>query len=790
MELVDANTKNYVFLTLSQFNDKQRLVRTRVSMRRDQPFWDGGNSYICCESFRVTSSPNQGGLYYKVFPYNWYMGCDLAHGDPNENPADDQDYQPITVPAREGHYPWDAAKSCYAGDMIARLQGDTAIMEGNFYIQGGLPTAGTDFPSNDPTVVRAYLNKFCNEHALTKGTWVQLTSQDDGHDGLHSATAWGRLSFPPSTRMTGNGLGPSTMYYPDFEMTTATQASVKALIPELIQRPAAAGLKIPMNLQMKPIPGQSVLTGEEVEIVTKELGKGLFIQARTRYSLAGAPEWNAPMGGGAMFQVMGIQGVAYKFQNRFFQAGNTDTQIGTHDTAPKRQMKYASLTPGAVCWIDIKDDEDFEDGRYYGSIVSVPQLESGQFPLHTEALAQFKAYVATLSEDQIDHLLQQRFMLTTTIDALPNAICAPFEMVVQQSDNCGPIEDLPDEDSAWQFGQADVEMAVYPNQDMLSCIRRPGSEGDRYIYTPNEMFLEFNKEEPNIGKLPYSLQTDENGGFVIHWDDTLSRPSTTFRISIALSEELGLLGYFQYDVERYSGHTSRDEFQVLKQATQPWLVDDKFTTWLPRSELSTSNTEWVPAPPVEPNVSYTTGEAPLLYDRDGNAYYYVSTHMSTSDMYENSVARIYPTVEADEYGELFYEYHDLPTKGKITNTQQVSVESFSTYSEITLVIPNLPFQSMLGTSSDERILASLRLPFINGTGNDYSGAVTNTTFGYYGDLIFNTLASRSYLKITTDQQLYDCDVEVRLIRRDGQMDVMQLPYKGEFQVKLRLLQTQ
>ena len=81
MELVDANTKNYVFLTLSQYNDKQKLVRTRVSMRRDQPFWDGGNSYICCESFRVSSSPSQGGLYYKIFPPEWYMGCSVDNND-------------------------------------------------------------------------------------------------------------------------------------------------------------------------------------------------------------------------------------------------------------------------------------------------------------------------------------------------------------------------------------------------------------------------------------------------------------------------------------------------------------------------------------------------------------------------------------------------------------------------------------------------------------------------------------------------------------------------------------
>jgi hypothetical protein len=304
------------------------------------------------------------------------------------------------------------------------------------------------------------------------------------------------------------------------------------------------------------------------------------------------------------------------------------------------------------------------------------------------------------------------------------------------------------------------------------------------------MFLMFNKDDPKIGRLPYQLQTDENGGFVIHWSDKGIRPANTFKISIALSEELGLDGRFAYDVERFIGQEGTDEFQVLKKTTEPWSTEEEYTTWLPRSALSTSKTEWLPAPVNLPNVSYSTGEAPVLYDRDGNGYYYVSSHVSMRDTYENVTEYIYPTVEVDQYGELFYEFHDLPSVGKFGNTQHVSVESFSTYSEITIVIPNLPFQSMLGTSSDERILASLRLPFMNGTGNDEQGKVTNTTFGYYGDLIFNTLSSRSYLKVTTDQQLYDCDVEVRLIRRDGQMDVMKLPYKGEFQVKLRLLQTQ
>ena len=147
-------------------------------------------------------------------------------------------------------------------------------------------------------------------------------------------------------------------------------------------------------------------------------------------------------------------------------------------------------------------------------------------------------------------------------------------------------------------------------------------------------------------------------------------------------------------------------------------------------------------------------------------------------------------METDQFDQDYFIWRDLPESGRITNTQQVSIESFATFSEITIVIPNLPFQPMLGTSTDERILASLRMPFVYSTNNEINGQVESTAFSYYGDLIFNTEASRSYLKVTTDQALYDCDVEVRLIRRDGKMDVMQLPYQGEFQVKLRLLQTQ
>jgi len=75
MELVSANTINYLFITMSQFNEQNGLVRARVTMRRDQPFWEGGNSFIACESFRISAAPSQGGLYYKILPDNFFVGA-------------------------------------------------------------------------------------------------------------------------------------------------------------------------------------------------------------------------------------------------------------------------------------------------------------------------------------------------------------------------------------------------------------------------------------------------------------------------------------------------------------------------------------------------------------------------------------------------------------------------------------------------------------------------------------------------------------------------------------------
>ncbi|MAD43366.1 MAG: hypothetical protein CMH98_00035 [Oceanospirillaceae bacterium] len=802
MELVDANTKNYVFLTLSQYNDTQQLKRTRVSMRRDQPFWDGGNSYICCESFRVSSSPNQGGLYYKVFPPEWYMGCSIARDDQETSP-EVGDFVPLEVPWKSNQG-GQKGKHCAAANIV--YDDDSNVSVAQVYTQDMAQNGDlSDFTTQDPTIIQEFLAKWVNHYHLTTGTWIRFQTIGNGADNENPGWYAGRLSKNPSATMSGNGYGPDRLYYPRFKIPAGDPPyqSILSNLTLLAQGGVnRLSVKIPINFHLWPqenLDADSDITEEELKIVTRALGTGMEIQMRTTHQ---APHLWDPVITGPTFDVMGVAGVEYNFKQYFFTGVLANAQVGHCTGAPLLPMHYQELAVGATCWLEAYAGNtwNFPIGKVFGTITKVPVFtrEAGYwaFPLHCVGSAALQTTVrdgAYTSDDQRTRLLQQDFMSTYDGTKVALGISAETEFAIRTDYN---LTEDNNPATSWNMTQAKVYYAPNPHADEILCIRKPGADGAKYIYTPNEMFYAFNKPEPALGTLPYKLQTDENGGFVVRWEDSSTNPGTNFIISCALSQELGLNQYFEYDAEEFVDHKAEDSFFLLKQSRQPWLEDEQITTWINREDLSTTNpfnpepalSKWTPAPVQPPDIGF--GEGGILYDREGNEYRYISNHQFSRNRYAHNTQRIYPVIHTDEDGVEYFSYHDLPRNGRIGNTQMVSVESFSTYSEITIVIPNLPFQSMLGTSSDERILASLRLPFQYSTGNDVDGKVTNTSFSYYGDLIFNTLPSRSYLKITTDQQLYDCDVEVRLIRRDGEMDVMKLPFRGEFQVKLRLLQTQ
>ena len=85
MELVSANTKEFMYMTMSQYNELNHDVPARVRIRRDQPFWKGGNSYLAAESFRISAAPSPGGLYYKKIPNNWWMRVKALSATPESS---------------------------------------------------------------------------------------------------------------------------------------------------------------------------------------------------------------------------------------------------------------------------------------------------------------------------------------------------------------------------------------------------------------------------------------------------------------------------------------------------------------------------------------------------------------------------------------------------------------------------------------------------------------------------------------------------------------------------------
>ena len=330
---------------------------------------------------------------------------------------------------------------------------------------------------------------------------------------------------------------------------------------------------------------------------------------------------------------------------------------------------------------------------------------------------------------------------------------------------------------------------IKTKSDLYTVLRRAtdGAQGaDRTVYTPNELFWLFNKPDDQI-TLPFYLGTDENGGFVVNWDAGKQDEARydNFVISQPMCDALGLDDYMTYMSEvresRYTKTTvtlSRNDETALA-ADYPYSA---LNITVPSVEVTNADDT-----PYNPSATHAFR---VLLKYNGRSFFYINQEHFNTNVNKSFQVKVYPEIEVDQDGVSYYVYNNLPQVARLGNSAQVSVESFSVYSQINLVIPNLPFQPMLGSDTDSRILASLRLPFDYSTVNTGFGSVSNTNSALYGDLLFNSDSSRSYLRITTDQQLFDCDVEARLIRRTGEMDVMMLPQSGQFQVKLRFLQTQ
>ena len=749
MELVSANTKNYLFLTLTQNNEQDELVRARVSMRRDQSFWEGGNSFIACESFRITSAPNAGGLYYQQVPEDFVISANrvTGHSDP-DNAFDD--LEETTPP-----FGYMSAGVARVGDKL--VSKDVAVKKGKTNtLTATLQLAKGDSTSLDETKFEDLVprvSRYIGQSRVSRNSILEFT--DTATDAVKVL-----LTSEPQHTFQGPGLGSNGLFVP------------------LVSFPNGA-----MDFQNKTnryFPGASVkfeavsgfnLSSSYTDLVTQMVANCGFIHA------SGSPGGfhGAFYADGAVFQIMRPRGMECTIPEATDVNGFLVAPL-FWDNAPKLPKE------GDPCHMYING------ALKRGKITStgdIPQLETPTSFIWQLDIQQTANNAGAANQHQ----------LTGAIMAANEFCAASIGTKLSMNYNFTISGTVQGNDLDIGAVCNTIKLARKTINSTVAV-----SRGGRAVtvYTPNELFHMFNNSGDGALTPPWLLQTDENGGFTVQWNMTTDNVCTDFSISKAMCDSLGLNAWMDYEQVQSTQKTHKYMVTLLDTAYRDLEDTDNvsFTNFVkdvPISEVFHGVPPDGPLIPVtDPNAIPPTVANWTYMDQvtyNGVGHYILSIQGTETDVGEGKRTRLIPDL-VDVNGVQMYRYSGLPNKGQIHNDGQISVESWGTFSMINLVIPNIPFQSMLGGQSDARILASLRLPFQYTTSNDPNGAVSSTGFSYYGDLLFNSDSSRSYLRITTDQQLFDCDVEARLIRRDGSMEIMQIPYKGQFQVKLRLLQTQ
>ncbi len=779
MELVSANTRNYLFLTMSQYNEQNGLVRARCVMRRDQAFWQGGNSFVACESFRITSSPSKGGLYYTILPDSYYVGAQKHTTDDQ----DDEKYEQLKV---GNHFTITSNKLSGGADPL--VVGDTLNMQFTM----GVAAAGarpTDITASHPETVMPIFGSLWNNHSLFKNSKVQMVcgassinatvtnnplssieGGGGGPDGLFYpiSGSWLPISPDPETKLLAGDQITSGLYtlgYPNLDPAIDLVAVVTRLLGsvadfELCTGPDGLRNSVPADLRAPGIsflgPKGLVVSGFDPWNVD-DFGNPSTLKTKIYWDTDNLAV------GSTVWQIVDVGGLPTK-------------QFGTVTALPGWIWKQASRDPGDVNGVQLMNCQWEMSPAYIAWLAANNQFGNQPRPNPANPL------VPALKEHAIKNMMSQSWVMAK--QHMPNTIKVNVQLSVDADTPVANLATFRAACAASSVTSMNIKKITHRTSSRIE--RRACPQGEsKYVYTPNELYYLFNKptsDEKNAVN-PYVLQTHENGGFKVDWDGTMN----DFYMSAEMHEAMGFNDYFEYNIINTNETVKNWNICLQKLIIGQASWDQSYGSSL--VHLVASSVYVAGDGPLVPINANTVALGTAVRTSDNAAWIVVSKQQITTADQSSDTKKVYPTSSLDLNGDERLTWSNLP-KATMGNTQQVSVESFGTYSGINIVIPNLPFQPMLGTASDDRILASLRLPFQYGTENTGSGAVSMTDFSYYGDLLFNSDSSRSYLRITTDQQLYDCDVEARLIRRDGGMEVLSLPYKGQFEIKLRFLQTQ
>ena len=386
------------------------------------------------------------------------------------------------------------------------------------------------------------------------------------------------------------------------------------------------------------------------------------------------------------------------------------------------------------------------------------------------------------------------------------------------------------------------------DKDRTSYNMRASQTEDIAAYTPSDFFQHFNVF-PGGGKPPFRLGQDPNGGFRVN---ILSDNMEAFSMSKVMIDDLGLNTYltvpevittddlhesvFKPEViplddennwyRSYASGSSQINYVAGSVTIGSITASPSFPINYASGSVNIGNVIRTPSATGHFAPHLTVGnmsdydvcdaagtitgpldpETPLgsfLLSRvDGYKYKLITFYKLKVKEEKISDGKIQGTLLSDGDGNLYYNWTSPPQGSFLSNSQTVSLDSFALFSSIRIVVPDgVIFQPMLAGRSDARILAELRLVFDLGPpqvlqgfgpGEAPEGLLMSTSFTNYGDLLWNSGASKQYLQVTSGNPIYRINCEVRLVYRDPTKEpkVLFLGYNDLFELKLRLIQLQ
>ena len=770
MELIDVNTQDFQYLTLSQYNGEKKYVRARCEMRKDEPFiQDTSNAFVCIESFRLSCSPNERGIVYRMLPNTYAIQVEKDESSQDTGTTQDllKTELGYFILAQEG------------AQQMRFLPSKTKIgatLSINKIVEG----------------MAEDLNPVC----VHKGTVMTVDWDDQKTNDDPKVT----LLDDPVANIRGPGMGPHGILpcYCRFMRNSSYEkgkyTADGAVHPHPTSRDPDKYQWAQIRINKDDVPNISITH------------LAIYLSSRVNLYRADFAETETD----AYFQVLGpmfmitdiVQQTEVSLIVEDLYYNSPTTQLYCKDTLYKeggtvfhdsanddgKLVTVSSKITYLPKWFDDKGD------HYLFYLSGVPATVAAQDDLDRSAGRQLWSDTGAQADNGDDdfnfyYIYKQQYLLDTN---LFNIIHTASSIQTENTKN-----------------QVNAKSDATYKTDIKSRVvttRRPTLGDPIPSFTPLDMFEKFNTGWKDSA--PIQMMTDPNGGFritVLEDDISTLRVSKQMLFDMGLNTYLTQEGVVNYEPEIY-------EYKAVVLEVHRVTDDDQIPIYKWQTDYSNP----------QPLQSYmgigdihefvildtATGQetGPLRHDTvlpctviqttSGKFYKVIAINYqeitSTSIANQHYEGRSFTAQDGLEYIEW-----NTPMKGAyIGNDNTVSVGSFSIYENIRLVCTGgMGFQPFIVAGAQEPVLCELRLPFSNSASlfsgdGDAQITITETTSVFYGDIIYQAPASgHQYLRLNSQQPIYDMTIEARLIPRnpDENSEIVMLGFSDVFQVKLRFL---